>query len=526
MNTHYAGLVLCLAAGVLAGYAEATPAAPPAVPVYRLVAARANRVFTDREPIEIRIDASSNAPAAGERLRLVGEDAWGRKVFERSVKTPEPGGSRTVQLDADGRRYLYLRLTTPAEPAATNSALSLVVMRAPAAAPDQRFGFNTDPRLSPMVRRLGACWVRTHLTWDQAAENQPVRSAGIDRTVAAIQASDCAVFGISSYSVPWASVYAPDDTRNMRDIFSVPRPGPWDAYVTQAARTIRSRVTVFEVWNEPNMDMFWASVPNTFDQRLDDYAALLKRTYAIMKREAPDLRVTNGSLVNTRSDGQFRYFDGLLARGCGESFDILNLHYYRGGAAPEASTPQAEDGLEAYLRRFHDTLTRAHLDKPVWMTEIGWSSTDTGWGFCTEFEQMCYVIRAQVLCFASGVETVLWFKLEGEPFGIFDETHGPKPALAAYAQLVNALKGRAYQTALARDDCRVYVFADNSGDAVAVAWAVKPAPWRLPEAFRATTCENALGEPVAIPRHGNPLALTEAPLFIYGRWTAAVPGGA
>ena len=506
------------AASVLAGLVATNTVATSPLPLYRLGADRTNLVYTDGEKIEIRVEAVSNAPA-GQRLRLVGEDAWGRKIFDRSVAALAAGESRRLRIDADGRRYLRLRLTLRAEPAATNAMLSLVVLPPPAATPDPRFGFNTAPRLSPLVRRLGGFWVRAHMPWEQGAEGQPLKTAGIDRTVAEIQSGGCQVFGISSYSVPWAAVYAPDDQRPMRGHFSVPRPAPWDAYVEHAARAIREKVPVFEVWNEPNMDMFWVSVPDTFEQRLDDYAALLKRTYPIMKRAAPELRITNGAIVNTSDGKQHRYFDGLLQRGCGGAFDILNLHYYRGGRAPEAMEPRPEDRLEAYLGRFRDTLIQAH-----WMTEIGWSSTDPGWGFCSEFDQMCYMIRAHVLCFANGVETVLWFKLEGEPFGLLDETRGPKPALAAYAQLVNALRGKTYRTALADENCRVYVFAGEDDDAVAVAWALKPASWRLSESYKVSRVENALGEPVRPPIHGGLVALTEVPIFLHGHWKSALAG--
>jgi hypothetical protein len=513
-------LACCCAARVLAGPIETTTAAVLPPPFYRLSAERTNLVFREGEKIEIRVEPVSNAPA-GQRLTLWGEDAWGRTVFERSVSAPAPGESRRLRIDADGRRYLRLRLTPRAEPAATNALLSLVVIPPPPAFPDPRFGFNTAPRLSPLVRRLGGFWVRAHLSWEQGAENGPLQSTEIERTLAEIQAAGCGVFGISSYSLPWAAVVGPEDRRPMRGYFSVPRPAPWDAYVQHTAQVIRGRVPVFEVWNEPNLDMFWASVPDSFEQRLDDYAALLKRTYPIMKREAPDLKITNGSIVNTRRGEQHRYFDGLLARGGGAAFDVLNLHYYRGGRAPEVMEPRPEDRLEEYLQQFHDALAGAHLEKPIWMTEIGWSSTDPGWGFCSEFEQLCYVIRSQVLCFAAGVETVLWFKLEGEPFGLLDETRGPKPALAAYAQLANALRGKTYRTALSRDNCRVYVFAGTNNDAVAVAWAVTPDTWRLPGAYQLSRTENALGEPVPLRPKEGLIPLTEAPLFLYGRWKAS-----
>jgi hypothetical protein len=55
-------------------------------------------------------------------------------------------------------------------------------------------------------------------------------------------------------------------------------------------------VPIFEVWNEPNFDWFWRSVPDTPAQRLDDYAALLKRSYALLKKAAPELPLATADL--------------------------------------------------------------------------------------------------------------------------------------------------------------------------------------------------------------------------------------
>ncbi len=477
----------------------------------RLRLDKPHALYTGRERITVRLEFDTHATHRN-GLVLIAEDAWGAQRLQRAWTDT----SAVIRLPKADRHYLKLRLVSTDQPTVTLDWCALAVI-APIAATDARFGFNTQPDLAPLVRQLGGRWVRTHLPWEQGRPDQPQGTNGTERAIAAIHAAGCEVFGISSYSLPWASVTAPDDRRSMRGFFSVPRPEPWDAYVQHVARQVRGRVPIFEVWNEPNFDHFWASVPNTPEQCLDDYAALLRRTHAIMKREAPELRVTTGSIVSLKSRNHHPYFRGLLARGCGEAFDVLNVHYYRGGTSPEDTARGAEGRLETFLDGFTQALRDARLERPVWMTEIGWSSTDPGWGFVSEYEQMCYLVRSHVLCFANQVEAVLWFKLEDEPFGLLSLERGPKPAAAAYAQMVRALGGKAFRTALASDNCRAYLFGDGS-DQVVVAWALSPESWHLPEGSRITRMENALGETMPRPRRDAMLALTGAPIYLHGRF--------
>lgn len=499
--------------------AESAEGAPAPVPGYGLALDRADHLYSYGRPVRARIVAPAGEPGGtAPLLRLQARDAWGAQLWT----VPAPAGAN-LTLDLAGRRWLELRLL-PAEPGATAldplARCTLAVL--PAALPqDPRFGFNTRPELATVVRRLGGTWVRNHVPWEQGAAEQPLKADAMRRLVAITRAGGCRVFGISSYSLPWAAVTAPDDKRPMNGFFSVPRPEPWDRYVAFVARELRSgAVPFFEVWNEPNYDHFWRSVPHTEEQVLDDYAALLKRSHALLKREAPEVLVTNGSIVTLQSGNHHRFLEGLLARGCGDAFDVLNIHYYRGSAGPEAPGPQGaawDRRLEPFLEGFRAIQARHGLRKPVWMTEIGWSTVDPGWGHVSEFEQMCFVPQAHVLSFAHGVAGVLWFKLEGEPFGIWDETSGPKPAAAAYAQLVRALHGMRFRrelTAAGNEGVRAFLFTGGNGQVVVVAWAATgETSWTPPASWRPERVENALGE--ALPWAGRgALTVGPAPLYL------------
>ena len=486
---------------------------------YALSATNTNGLFADGERVTVRFEWP--ATAAPPSLQFEAFDAGGQLV--RRYKLRQAGSRATdVTIDPEGRRYLDLRLVDTRAPTNVLAARSVAILPV-AVAQDRRFGLNATPEEATLARRLGACWVRQHIPWEQGGADQPLQSNAILRTVGHIRDAGCEVFGISSYSLPWASVYdAVNDKRPMRDFFSPPRPEPWDAYIRFAARQIRGQVPFFEVWNESNFDMFWRSTPDTFDQRMDDYAAMLKRSYAILKAEAPDVQVSNGSIVNSHNGNPHLFLERLIEKGCSNSFDVLNLHYYRANRPPDEDEPDAPPRmtLERYLQGFRDIQSKAGLHKPVWMTEIGWPTVDPGgWGSVTEIEQAAFLVRAHVLCFANGVEGVIWFQLQGREFGLISAEHGPRPACAAYTSLVRALRGRTFAGPVPAVGVRAFRFAGPEGDVI-VAWSLTGTRWKLPAEFRIASAENVLGEPLRVSAR-RPIPLDGSPVFLFGTWTPA-----
>ncbi len=480
-------------------------------------------LFAEGAPLTLHCTPPREWPA-GESCRLDVVDAAEQPVASLSLSAGGTDGAvrSSLTLDAGGRRYLQVRMKRAAHPETVVQTLTLAVV--PAVAQDARFGFNARPEQATLVKRLGGKWVRAHIPWEQAGDGKPFDGKGIEKTIDGIHGGGCEVAGISSYSLPWASVFAPDDKRPMHDFFSPPRPAPWDAYIRDAAHRMQGKVPVFELWNEANFDMFWRSTPDTFEQRVADYSALLKRSAAILRQEAPAVRITNGSVVDTRESVASRFVEALLQAGCADAFDILNLHYYRGTSQPEPVTKdkQGRDrSLETYLGTFADMQRAHHLRKPVWMTEIGWPTVDPGgWGTVSELDQARFMVRSHVLCFAAGVETVLWFQLESKDFGICVEGRGPKPALPAYVQLVKALAGKPFRRVVAAGKERVYQFGGETGPQVWIAWGTQEATWTPPPGLVAERAETMLGEPLPL-KSGAALAIGASPVYLFGQEKAA-----
>jgi hypothetical protein len=103
----------------------------------------------------------------------------------------------------------------------------------------------------------------------------------------------------------------------------------------------------WEIWNEPNQQQFWdiAGGPNPAA-----YGRLLKAAYPRIKAVAPNATVLGGSIAfNDQTYLRRLYIEG----GAKGSFDALAVHPYS-LAHPPTSTASAY--------------------KPLWITEVGWSS--------------------------------------------------------------------------------------------------------------------------------------------------------
>jgi hypothetical protein len=212
------------------------------------------------------------------------------------------------------------------------------------------------------------------------------------------------------------------------------------------------RVAALEVWNEPDESEFWKPGPDP-----DRYTALLKAGYAAAKAAAPQVPVITGATTGNN----FSWIDGLYARGAKGSFDGVAVH------TDTACLTVAPDGFyreEGRLGRFtflgyrevRASMLANGDDKPIWMTEMGWSSTGGVPGSCTRGayagqkpsgvtrdQQAAYLAKAfQCLANDPYVVVASWFTLrdagtgssELENYGLLDAGGAPSRRWARSAR--------------------------------------------------------------------------------------------
>lgn len=222
-------------------------------------------------------------------------------------------------------------------------------------------------------------------------------------------------------------------------------------------------VAGYEVWNEPDENQFWHPGPDA-----GRYAALLKASYAAIKAADPGATVVSGPTTGNN----YAWISGLYGLGAGGSFDVVAVHTDTACLDRGPDAFYRENGaLARYTflgyRTVHDVMAaNGDANKPIWMSELGWSSTNGGPTSCTrgewtgkkpsgvsEADQATFLTKAYE-CLANDpyVQKADWFTLrdttgngvdELNHYGLVHTSGAAKPSMAAFKKVAAANGGDA-----------------------------------------------------------------------------------
>lgn len=219
------------------------------------------------------------------------------------------------------------------------------------------------------AQALGSGWVRIFVDWsiyepaDNRYENyaEKILAARIDNATRHGQK----VLLVPLRSPRWASGSA--------DVSVPPRdPAKYRELVAHLASTYPV-VGAFEVWNEPDAAGFWNPGPDPVA-----YAALLNAAYDGVKGANPNALVVTGGLVGNDVD----FLAQVLDAG-GTRFDAVGVHTDTGclinPPAEQYREPGGRIGRFSFTgyREIRRALLARGMDRPIWMTELGWSTLTT-----------------------------------------------------------------------------------------------------------------------------------------------------
>ena len=234
-----------------------------------------------------------------------------------------------------------------------------------------------------------------------------------------------------------------------------PPPSAFADFMRRLAAHFRGRVEGYEVWNEPDDDVFWQGSASP-----GAYANLLRWAYPAVKQSDPAAKVGIGGLVGN----DYNYLNDLYSAGAQGHFDFVGLH--TDTACNRTDPRQALRDVDGRVSRWSFTGYREvratmldHLDdKPIWMTELGWSVTGARCqsnpkepGGVTRDQQATFLTHAYACLAAdSYVENASWFSLAdvgaadtiGFRYGLWDWTGAARPALAAFQRAGNVAPDR------------------------------------------------------------------------------------
>ena len=230
------------------------------------------------------------------------------------------------------------------------------------------------------ARDGGITWVREDFRWS-AIEPQPGRYswARTDALMRNAALLGLHVLAVASYAPGWASGH--DES----DAYPPTRPADYAAFVKAVAdrygrggkfwrshpRLHQSPLTAIELWNEPSLVFSWRSGPDPAA-----YARLVRAAATAVKPGHPRMTLLAAGDVAEENPG---WLQALLRADIGLWKSSLvgawSVHPYGHGLSPyDTTVPQLARFDRVLLTRSQSLA--AGVNKPIWITELGWRTAD------------------------------------------------------------------------------------------------------------------------------------------------------
>ena len=146
-------------------------------------------------------------------------------------------------------------------------------------------------------------------------------------------------------------------------------------FVGALAARYRGRVQAYELWNEPNLGIYWGGhKPDPAG-----YVALLRAVRPALRAADPQALLISAApaLVGNRDDveavSQTAYLQGMYQAGFAGLVDAVGMHLYGYTFAPEAADAHPAGFYFREGEILHAVMEAAGDGaRPVWVTEMGW----------------------------------------------------------------------------------------------------------------------------------------------------------
>ncbi|MDR3707325.1 MAG: cellulase family glycosylhydrolase [Capsulimonadaceae bacterium] len=234
-----------------------------------------------------------------------------------------------------------------------------------------------------------------------------------------------------------------------------------------AAARYRNRGVIWELWNEPNLSVFWKPAPNA-----EDYAALVKVTIHAMRIADPRATI----LVGATNCIPLDYINTMLKSGCLTNASGLSVHPYR------STNPETVENDYAKVRALVAQYTPAGQDVlPIVCSEWGYHTATTG---ISEQKQACYIVREYLTNLAACVDLTIFYDWKNDGpdpsngehrYGMLTQHLTPKPSFVAVRSLIRQLRGYRFCHRIATKDAQDYqLLFEGPDDLALVTWSTNP----------------------------------------------------
>jgi hypothetical protein len=208
-------------------------------------------------------------------------------------------------------------------------------------------------------------------------------------------------------------------------------------------RVPKKAFTRYQIWNEPNLPIYWPRRPNA-----RSYVALLKAARKGIKRADRRAQIVTGGLPDSKYPGSVRlikYIKQMYKAGGKKAFDQLSINTYA----------RNSKHLVSLLKRVRKTMNRRGDRKaPIWASEFGWSTGGPASTYMAGLGGQAKNIRSSIAAMGAkrrGLKLsgfVLWNWKDAKPYsfdfwglhaGLLTLTGVPKPSYDAFKNAVRGL---------------------------------------------------------------------------------------
>ena len=325
-----------------------------------------------------------------------------------------------------------------------------------------------------MIADAGFRWVRMDFKWDLTErERGRYDFAPYERLLRALDEHGIRALFILDYGNPLYTADKAVRTEPARQAFA--------RWAVAAAKHFAGRGILWELFNEPNVPIFWPPKPN-----VSEYIALAQTVSRAWRAQVP-----NEKLIGPATSGlDFDFLEPVLKAGLLDYWSAVSVHPYR-QTNPEI-VPDEYCLLRETIARYSTASTGREV--PIISGEWGYSSV---WRGMNEQIQGELLARQFLTNIANGIPISIWYDWRDdgpdprEPehhFGLVRHRHfpdrtplyDPKPAYHAARTLNTFLNGYTFERRISVGSDGDYVLMFRSGgDYRIAAWTSSPVKHRV-----------------------------------------------
>ncbi len=225
----------------------------------------------------------------------------------------------------------------------------------------------------------------------------------------------------------------------------------------------------YEIWNEPNIPLFWDPAPGT-----SEYFNLIKAVYPAIKEI--DSSITVLACATSPAEGNpapfiswLNFIGQVFAFGGSNYMDGISFHLYRVDRSPENWLFNDINSLRAIVGQ----------NKELWLTEVGYH-TSTTWPNLSLSNQASYIARLYLLGKSfNKLKSIVYYDLKNdgenpsEPehnYGLLNFDLSPKLGYKSYRTFNQEIENKLFTNGSNTNDYYKYTFVDTSGNKTYAFW--------------------------------------------------------